>query len=79
MVLTPEDLGRVDVSLEIGKDGQLSELSAVQEVTEKYGIPVISIGNLDDLFGFLNGAGADPQLAQYKDAVAAYRTRYGIA
>jgi orotate phosphoribosyltransferase len=51
----------------------------VQEVTEKYGIPVISIGNLDDLFGFLNGAGADPQLAQYKDAVAAYRTRYGIA
>ena len=24
MVLTPEDLGRVDVSLEIGKDGQLS-------------------------------------------------------
>ena len=62
-----------------GKDGQLSELSAVQEVTEKYGIPVISIGNLDDLFGFLNGAGADPQLAQYKDAVAAYRSRYGIA
>jgi orotate phosphoribosyltransferase len=57
-----------------GKDGQMSDLSAVQEVTQKYGIPVISIGNLDDLFGFLNGAGADPQLAQYKDAVAAYRT-----
>jgi orotate phosphoribosyltransferase len=62
-----------------GKDGQISDLSAVQEVTQKYGIPVISIGNLNDLFGFLNGAGADPQLAQHKDAVAAYRTRYGIA
>jgi orotate phosphoribosyltransferase len=33
-----------------GKDGQMSDLSAVQEVTQKYGIPVISIGNLDDLF-----------------------------
>jgi orotate phosphoribosyltransferase len=62
-----------------GKDGQISELSAVQEVTQKYGIPVISIGNLNDLFGFLNGAAADPQLAQYKDAVAAYRSQYGIA
>jgi orotate phosphoribosyltransferase len=50
----------------------------VQEVTQKYGIPVISIGNLDDLFAYLNGAGADPQLSQYKDAVAAYRSRYGI-
>jgi orotate phosphoribosyltransferase len=51
----------------------------VQEVAKTYGIPVISIGNLDDLFSYLNGAGADPQLLQYKDAVAAYRTRYGIA
>jgi orotate phosphoribosyltransferase len=62
-----------------GKDGQMSELSAVQEVTQKYGIPVISIGNLDDLFGYLNGAGADPLQVQHKDAVAAYRSRYGIA
>jgi len=27
----------------------------------------------------LNGKGADPQLLQHKDAVAAYRERYGIA
>ncbi len=59
-----------------GKDGQLSPLSAVQEVSENYGIPVISIGNLADLFGYLS---ADPSLAQHKDAVAAYRDRYGIA
>jgi orotate phosphoribosyltransferase len=62
-----------------GKDGALSPSSAVQEVAKTYNIPVISIGNLDDLFSYLNGAGADPQLLQYKDAVAAYRTRYGIA
>lgn len=61
-----------------GPDGQLSASSAVQEVSKQYGIPVITIGNLDDLFAYLNGAGADPQLLQYKDAVAAYRTRYGV-
>src|SRR5476649_203999 len=62
-----------------GKDDALSAHSAVQEVAKAYNIPVISIGNLDDLFSYLNGAGADPQLLQYKDAVAAYRSRYGIA
>ena len=61
-----------------GKDGELSAHSAVQEVSREFGIPVISIGNLDDLFAYLNSAGADPQLQQYKDAVSAYRTRYGI-
>ncbi|UTY56457.1 orotate phosphoribosyltransferase [Massilia sp. erpn] len=62
-----------------GKDGQMSALSAVQEVSQNYGIPVISIGNLEDLFGYLSGSAADPQLQQYKDAVAAYRSRYGVA
>ena len=62
-----------------GPDGALSPNSAVQEVSKLYNIPVISIGNLDDLFAYLNGNGADPQLLQHKDAVAAYRQRYGIA
>jgi orotate phosphoribosyltransferase len=61
-----------------GKDGALSANSAVQEVSREFGIPVISIANLDDLFGYLSGEAADPQLAQYKDAVAAYRARYGV-
>ena len=60
-----------------GQDGELSASSAVQEVSREFGIPVISIGNLDDLFAYLNGEGADPNLLQYKDAVSAYRTRYG--
>ncbi len=61
-----------------GPDGQLSPCSAVQEVTAQYGIPVISIGNLDDLFTYLSGAGADPALGQHQAAVNAYRGRYGI-
>ena len=58
------------------RDGVMSELSAVQEVSKNYGIPVISIGSLADLFTFLS---ADPAMAQHKDAVAAYRSKYGVA
>jgi orotate phosphoribosyltransferase len=61
-----------------GKDGALSEHSAVQEVTKAYGMPVVSIGNLSDLLEYISKAGANPDLAKYKDAVAAYRTRYGV-
>ena len=64
-----------------GKDGALSEHSAVQQVSQEFGIPVISIANLDDLFTYLsNGTSADlgADLGAYKDAVAAYRTRYGV-
>jgi orotate phosphoribosyltransferase len=61
-----------------GKDGALSPNSAVQEVAQQYGMPVISIGNLDDLFEYISSAGADPRLLQHTDAVAAYRARYGV-
>jgi orotate phosphoribosyltransferase len=61
-----------------GKDDALSELSAVQEVSREFNIPVISIANLADLFSYLDTHTADPRLSQHKDAVAAYRTRYGI-
>jgi orotate phosphoribosyltransferase len=61
-----------------GKDGALSEGSAVQAVAREFGIPVISIANLDDLFTYLNEHSGDPALAQHTDAVAAYRARYGV-
>jgi orotate phosphoribosyltransferase len=61
-----------------GKDGALSEHSAVQEVTRTYNMPVVSIGNLNDLLEYISQAGAGAELAQYKEAVAAYRSRYGI-
>jgi orotate phosphoribosyltransferase len=58
-----------------GRDGVLSPLSAVQEVSQNYGIPVISIANLADLFTYLS---ADPSMAQHKEAVSAYRAQYGV-
>ena len=49
--------------------------SAVQEVREIYGIPVIAIATLDDLMRFIAG---QPALATYGPAVAAYRAQYGV-
>jgi orotate phosphoribosyltransferase len=60
-----------------GPEGQLTPHSAVQEVSRLYGIPVLSIGSLDDLLDYLSRAGADPELAKYQTAVTAYRQRYG--
>jgi orotate phosphoribosyltransferase len=51
------------------------ELSAVQEVEQRYGIPVISIATLDDLVSCL---GNDPELAHHLPAVNRYRNQYGI-
>ena len=52
------------------------ELSAVQEVRENYGIPVIAVATLEDLIAYLADS---PDLAANLDAVQAYRERYGIA
>ncbi len=62
-----------------GAEGALSQLSAVQEVEQSYGMPVIPIANLTDLFTYLSAPGASTELAQFKPAVAAYRERYGVA
>jgi orotate phosphoribosyltransferase len=61
-----------------GADDALSALSAVQEVSATYGMPVLSIANLNDLLGYISAAGADAELTQHKAAVAAYRQRYGV-
>jgi len=60
-----------------GKDDALSSHSAVQEVSQSYDMPVVSIGNLNDLFDYLSKAGADSELQQHTAAVAAYRQKYG--
>ncbi|GAA5232440.1 orotate phosphoribosyltransferase [Verticiella sediminum] len=56
----------------------LSDGSAVQDVQKTYGIPVVSIASLDDILAHLESA-AGEALAEHRDAVLAYRTRYGIA
>ncbi len=50
-------------------------LSAVQEVRDQFGIPVISIATLDDLVAFLRGRG---DMAQQLQSVERYRKEYGV-
>ncbi|MDH5535338.1 MAG: orotate phosphoribosyltransferase [Betaproteobacteria bacterium] len=50
-------------------------LSAVQEVRQRYNIPVVSIATLDDLVDYLR---ADPTLAANLAAVSRYREQYGV-
>ena len=51
------------------------ELSAVQEVEQQYGLPVVTVARLSDLLDFLRGS---PELARNLEAVEAYRNQYGI-
>ena len=51
--------------------------SAVQSISQDFGIPVVSIASLHDLLTFLT-ASADTDLKQYLPAVEAYRLKYGI-
>lgn len=51
------------------------ELSAVQEVRQEFGIPVVAIATLDDLLAFIAGR---PDLRAYAGAIGDYRARYGL-
>jgi len=50
------------------------ERSAVQELSQSFGIPVIAIASLEDLFAFLP---TRPDLAQHVATLQAYRRQYG--
>ena len=49
--------------------------SAVQEVEQQYGLPVVSIANLRDLLSLLEN---DESFKSYLAPVQAYRERYGV-
>ena len=53
----------------------LSDLSAVQEVSASYGIPVIAIATLKDLLGYLQD---EPEMIANLSAVQAYRDLFGV-
>ena len=56
----------------------MTETSAVQDVEKTLGIPVVSIANLADLLSFMDGTSEAAKAASaYKDAVKAYRQKYG--
>ena len=63
------------IALDRMERGQ-GETSAVQEVRDNYGIPVVAIATLDDVMAFIAGR---PRLAEAQSAIAAYRARYGAA
>ncbi|XXQ67739.1 orotate phosphoribosyltransferase [Neisseriaceae bacterium B1] len=51
--------------------------SAVQEVEQQYGLPVVSIANLVDLFTLVEQTG-NADLAQFVEPMKAYRAKYGV-
>ncbi len=58
-----------------GPDDALSPHSAVQDVAKTYGIPVVAIASLTDILALLQD---DASFAENRDAVLAYRTKYGV-
>jgi len=59
-----------------GDADRISELSALEEVERDYGIPVLSVANLDDIMSYLELSAAS-NIATYAKMVADYRARYG--
>ena len=62
------------IALDRMERGQ-GDKSAVADVRDAYGIPVVAIATLDDLMAFIAGR---PELAAAGPAIAAYRAQYGI-
>ena len=60
-----------------GTDIDVGEYSAVQNVQQEFGIPVVAIANLKDLLEFLKSS-ADQNLQTHLPAVQAYREKYGV-
>jgi len=61
------------IALDRMERGQ-GETSAVQEVRDAFGIPVVAIATLDDVMRFIAGR---PELEAWQPAVSAYRMQYG--
>jgi orotate phosphoribosyltransferase len=61
------------IALDREERGQ-GERSAVQEVRDSFGLPVVSVLRLRDLLEHLESAGESTAL----EAVRAYRDRYGV-
>lgn len=64
----------VVIALDRQERGQTGTRSAAQEVAAEFGLPVIAIAGLSDL---LDLADERPDVAAHKDALVAYRARYG--
>jgi orotate phosphoribosyltransferase len=61
-----------------GTAAEPTEKSAVQEVEDRFGIPVVAIANLAGLMAFLE-ASRDHGLSQHSAAVSSYRSKWGVS
>jgi orotate phosphoribosyltransferase len=68
------DIAGLVISLDRQERGQ-GAFSAVQELKQSLGIPVISIVQLDDLIDILEESS---EYEQYLEPVLAYRKQYGV-
>jgi orotate phosphoribosyltransferase len=66
--------------MERGGDAEhVTDTSAVQQVRDRYGLPVYAIATLEDLLDFLDDPlRPDPAHAAHRARIADYRSRYGI-
>jgi orotate phosphoribosyltransferase len=69
------DCAGVVIGLNRQEKGQ-GDLSAIQEVERDYGVPVISIIELNDIISYLTESG--DKESNYVNAITEYRQRYGI-
>lgn len=61
------------------RDGEDTQHSAVQEVEQHFGIPVMAIANLTDLLRYLlNNSAGHLRLAGWYEKVKEYRNKYGV-
>ena len=78
---TITDAGGIPAGIVIALDRQErvredAAQSAAQAVATEHGIPVVAVAGLADLLEF---AGESADLVRQRDALLAYRARYGIA
>lgn len=74
-IISLDRMEKGGTAIEIGKQ------SAVQEVQTAFGIPVLSVIDLNDLLAFLGGPSAvemAAELAIHRSKVAEYRSQYGV-
>jgi orotate phosphoribosyltransferase len=62
------------LALDRQERGAVSPLSAVQEVREQFGMPVVAVINLSELMQHMRSLGRDADL----ESMEAYRDRYGL-
>jgi orotate phosphoribosyltransferase len=62
------------IALDRQERGRAAGRSAVQEVADDLGLEVVAIAGLDTLLEFVDG---HPDVREWRDAIAAYRSEYG--